>query len=45
MHLHRYQLLLEDPPLDGKVCTASISGDSTAHTWGRLVQETSKDVQ
>ena len=31
-HLHGYQLLLGVPRLDGRVCTASISDDSTAHS-------------
>ena len=27
------------------VCTALIPDDSTAHSWGSLVQETSRDAQ
>ena len=45
MQLHRYLLPVAVPLLVGKVCTASTSGDSTAHSWGRLVQEMSWDVQ
>ena len=45
MQLHRYLLPVAFPLLVRKVCIASISGDSTAHSWGRLVQETSRDAQ
>ena len=45
MQLHRYLLPVAVPLVGGKVCKASICGDNTAHSWGRLVQETSKDVQ
>ena len=45
MQLHRYLLPVAVPLLGGKVCKASICGDNTAPSWGRLVQETSKDVQ
>ena len=45
MQLHMYLLPVAVPLLGGKVCKSSICGDNTAHSWGRLVQETSKDVQ
>ena len=45
MQLRRYLVLLGVPVLDRQVCTALISGDSTTHSWGRLVQETSRYAQ
>ena len=45
IQLHRYLLPVAVPLLGGKVCKSSICGYNTAHSWGRLVQETSKDVQ
>ena len=40
MQLHRYPLPVTVSVLVRKVCIASISGDCTTHSWGRLVQET-----
>ena len=45
MQLHRYLLPVAVPLVGGKVCKVSICGANTAHSWGHLVQETSKDVQ